>query len=62
MADEYYELPSVSPFDDISPYVPLLISAVDEHLKDSNLWDDPDTALQLMDDLIAWLSVNLPCP
>jgi len=57
------DVPASSPFDDLSDYVPLLISAVEGFLLLPELWaeDDYPDAYNHMQELIYWLATELPC-
>jgi hypothetical protein len=57
-----YPLPAVGPYDDISEYVPYLLTAIDGTLKDPDAWEDNDraAAFGLMEDLKAWLIEFIP--
>jgi len=55
-------LPSASPHDDISQYVPLLFTAIEGLLQSRDVWADDDYiyAYLYMEDLKLWLVENIP--
>lgn len=62
---DFYPLPTVSPLDDISDWIPILLGAVDAHLDNPAAWDeaDWDEASALIEDLRVFLTElpdNLP--
>lgn len=61
MSDYRYPTPTQPPDQDISQYVPLLLAAIDEALDRPDVWPEPDVDLCLgyMEDLKAWLILNL---
>ena len=60
---DVYPTPNSSPFDDITPYIGLLLGAVDAELDRDDAWaaDDVQTALGYIQDLKAWIA-DLPMP
>jgi len=56
-----YELPDVSPYEDISDYIPLLQDSIGEYLERQSLWPQTDypQALSYLEDLRRWL-IDLP--
>jgi len=54
----FYPLPTAGPFEDIVEWIPYLISAVDEALDRSDVWEEADyeTAMGYVEDLKAWLA------
>lgn len=61
MSDFRYPTPTDSPDNDISQYIPLLLTAIDEALDRPDVWPDADVDLCLgyMEDLKAWIALNL---